>query len=209
MEGKGESLFTGGKQNHFSIDRSFQEEFTRQFISSTEEVEPGFYSLHSGTNKYDMMIPVETIVDGMSYTLGSNMDYESFLCYIERGEWGTAHLQVTFFAVNNMRFVQDYLAVTQSHAGEKLEFDKTILPLKDLYVALGADHRLNKVKRSGYIGYIQNTAGNGGMQFYYDIFMKPESAVLHQEIKASEKETFHRIMRSVSFLSEGGAANES
>ncbi|MGD7044908.1 hypothetical protein [Jeotgalibacillus proteolyticus] len=209
MESSNNDLFQEGNKKGYSYDRAFQEEFTRQFISLTQETEPGFYPLRSAAGSYEMIIPEETIIDSMSYTLAPSKDYESYLCYIRRGDAGMVHLRIAFFAVNNSRFVADYLAATQSHAGEKLAFDKVTLESKDVYMARGADQRSGDIVRTGYIGYVQHTAGSGGMQFYYDFFGGHATEALHEEIKTREKQTCQQIMHSVVFHSLGGAVNGS
>ncbi|MDG5472195.1 hypothetical protein P6709_10565 [Jeotgalibacillus sp. ET6] len=209
MESPKNDLFQEGYKKGFSFDRAFQEEFTRQFIPLTQETEPGFYPLRSAAGSYEMIIPEETIIDSMSYTLAPSKDFESYLCYINRGDTGTVHLRIAFFAANDPRFVPDYLAITQSHAGEKLAFDKVALETKDVYMARGADQRSGDLVRTGYIGYVQHTAGRGGMQFYYDFFSSPLTETLHEELKTREKATCQHIMHSVVFHSQGGAANGS
>lgn len=46
---------------------AYQDEFTRQFITSQEETEEGYYTFKSITDGYTMLFPVNAIMDGSYY----------------------------------------------------------------------------------------------------------------------------------------------
>ena len=47
--------------------RAMQDEFTRSFLKSTEEVEDGYYSFVSGINRYEMNFPKSGIIGEKGY----------------------------------------------------------------------------------------------------------------------------------------------
>lgn len=46
---------------------AFQDEFTREFLVSTEEVEPGYYLFESGTGGYRMLFPTNAVAGGPGF----------------------------------------------------------------------------------------------------------------------------------------------
>lgn len=181
--------------------RAFQDPFTRQFVYLAEEVEQGYYLFKSGTRKFQMMIPGEAVMDGIGYSVEGNNDYESFLLYIYHPDGSLSHLQITFISINDPRFIEDYLKITQSHAGEELSFEKTELEDRDLFFASAQAHTLIDLHRIGYVAYLQNRAGTGGIQMYYDTFCDTDSPVPSEELKAEEEKKIKKIIFSIRFLS--------
>ncbi|TDL30935.1 hypothetical protein E2R51_16565 [Jeotgalibacillus sp. S-D1] len=189
------------KNENLPKARVFQDPFTRQFVQSSQEVEQGYYLFESGTRKFEMMIPGEAVMDGIGYSLEGNNDYESFLLYIYHPDGSLSHLQITFISINDARFIQDYLKITQSHAGEELAFNKTEMEDRDLYFAPAQPNILIDLQRIGYVAYLQNRAGTGGIQIYYDTFCDKGNAVSCEELKAEEKKKIQKLIFSIKFLS--------
>src|SRR5699024_12315518 len=62
--------------------RAFNDEFTREFLQSTEETEEGFYPFLSKTGKYKMDFPAGGVIDDRSY-LVKESDHEEIHISIE------------------------------------------------------------------------------------------------------------------------------
>ncbi|PPA70914.1 hypothetical protein [Jeotgalibacillus proteolyticus] len=180
--------------------RIFQDDFTRQFMQSAEAAERGYYVFESGTGKYEMAIPEESTIDHAGYSMEENNDFESYLINIYHENGVISHLQVTFLGQNDPQFVEEYLTITQSHAGEELEFKKITDECLDLYFSAAQDKRLNGMDQIGYICYLQNLKGPGGMQLYYDTYCDTNSMDAYEEIREAEKEKILKIISSIKFL---------
>ncbi|MGP1909420.1 hypothetical protein ACTSEZ_14745 [Metabacillus sp. JX24] len=55
------------KQEYIPETEAFKNEFTREFMKSTEETVDGFYTFESKTKGYTMLFPVNAIISTMDY----------------------------------------------------------------------------------------------------------------------------------------------
>ena len=56
---------------------AFKDDFTREFMDSTEEIKDGYYRFKSKTEGYTMLFPVNATVDAVSYGVDHDV-YEAY-----------------------------------------------------------------------------------------------------------------------------------
>src|SRR5699024_9847094 len=76
---------------------AFEDEFTRDFLQSTEETRDGYYHFVSGTGKYKMDFPSSGVIGDRSYIKKKN-EYEEFPIHIKRGQ-GSRSILTTILTV--------------------------------------------------------------------------------------------------------------
>lgn len=64
---------------------AFQDDFTREFMDSTEEVQEGFYRFKSKTEGYSMLFPVNAKMSAVAYGLDQDI-FESY-SFGEQVKW--------------------------------------------------------------------------------------------------------------------------
>ncbi len=97
--------------------RAFKDEFTRQFLQSTEEVMPGYYPFLAKNGKYEMAFPREGITDDTSYRSKTNFESIHFTDW-EEGKDSSAMVDVRFYsyytAGENVEIMQETLESNQN-----------------------------------------------------------------------------------------------
>ncbi|MGX4668464.1 hypothetical protein JNUCC74_04520 [Cerasibacillus sp. JNUCC 74] len=139
--------------------RAFQDEFTRNFLQSTEETRSGYYPFLSGTGKYKMDFPAGGIIGEKSYALEKER-FESYLIGVQK-ESVESSVDITYTAEKegNETVILDML---RKSSNEELKFKKEELQDRELYIA-----SLNENGEFGLASYIQNLSGVGGIQVFY------------------------------------------
>ncbi|MBU5266814.1 hypothetical protein [Virgibacillus proomii] len=139
--------------------RAFQDEFTRNFLQSTEETRSGYYPFLSGTGKYKMDFPAGGIIGEKSYALEKER-FESYLIGVQK-ESVKSSVDITYTAEKegNEKVILDML---RKSSNEELKFKKEELQGRGLYIA-----PLNENGEFGFVSYIQNLSGVGGIQVFY------------------------------------------
>ncbi|WP_077706036.1 hypothetical protein [Virgibacillus dokdonensis] len=139
--------------------RAFQDEFTRGFLQSTEETRPGYYPFLSGTGKYEMDFPEGGIIGERAYSLKKDQ-FESYLIGIQSSLFESSiNITYTEEKEGNEQITLDML---RRSTNEDLKFKKEELQNTRLYTA-----PLNEYGDIGFVSYIQNLNGIGGIQLTY------------------------------------------
>ena len=103
---------------------AFQDEFTREFLKSSGEVEEGFYGFESATKGYTMFFPKNAKIEGESYE--RNKDGFESVSFLENGDTNLT----TFYKViyeerdrtNNIELQKELLSSQVSFDGEYTKF---------------------------------------------------------------------------------------
>ncbi|AIF42807.1 hypothetical protein [Virgibacillus sp. SK37] len=77
--------------------RAFEDEFTREFLQSTEETREGYYSFMSGTKAYKMDFPAGGIVGKKGYSK-KEQEFESYLVGVDEGNGFEASIKIDYYS---------------------------------------------------------------------------------------------------------------
>ncbi|MDR0139068.1 hypothetical protein RFW18_15030 [Metabacillus idriensis] len=208
-------IFTGGcgifKENRSgNIDASampeteaFKDEFTREFMASSDEVEEGFYSFESKTNGYTMLFPVNATISSTSYD-----SQEDFFETYNFGEGVkesnlSRYVTITYEDKPTTKNIEFNLDMLSEHAGYETSFEKIKNGENLIYYSKGSQtindtETKKKADFYGYFGYIQSQKNEKGIQFFYEVTCM--DAVQSCEINSkSEEENALLIMKSINF----------
>ncbi|WP_405100055.1 hypothetical protein [Oceanobacillus sp. FSL H7-0719] len=170
--------------------RAFEDEFTREFLQSTEETRTGFYPFLSGTGKYEMDFPLNGMIDGRGYAL-KEKDYEGIFIGIDEGELKSS-LSLNYYSTDGKGREDLKLDMINDRINQELEYEKLPSENQTLYLSYfemdGPYH--------GYAGFLQNEAENGGIEIIYQtecVVSKEECEELKTESKARMKEQIESI----------------
>ncbi|MCJ0932017.1 hypothetical protein MST22_12720 [Virgibacillus halodenitrificans] len=140
--------------------RAFQDEFTREFLQSTEETREGYYPFLSGTGAYKMDFPAGGIVGEKGYALEGER-FESFRIGVKEKQIASS---INFKYKNEKRNnVEVNLDMLKTSTNKSLQFEKLSLKGRDIYIARFE----NESGAYGMIGYIQNKLSTGGVSAIY------------------------------------------
>lgn len=167
--------------------RAFQDEFTRQFLQSTEETRPGYYLFQSGTGKYTMDFPAGGIIGEKSYALKED-ETENIMIGVQRDD-GEVGITVSYNALRNSERVADFLASMERKMDENLEFEKNDLEEQTIYFS----EYTSDYGNYNFIGYIQSKEGCGGIEFSFTYDSKTNLSKEDAETEAKN------ILQSVRF----------
>ncbi|MFS0752094.1 hypothetical protein [Oceanobacillus sp. 1P07AA] len=135
---------------------ALQDEFTREFIQSTEPVREGFYPFLSKSKSFTMDFPEEMVVNYKFHNIGPNNRSETItFSHIDRGEEVFLNFSLDYYKGEPIEEnVED--RISKSH-GEDLEFKK-IKTENDTTLSV-ADYKFNE-QLYNIAGFSWNEIGN-------------------------------------------------
>ncbi|WP_419882345.1 hypothetical protein ACN6MY_00490 [Peribacillus sp. B-H-3] len=179
------------KEEKLPKTRAFQDEFTRGFISSTDEAENGYYTFKSKTGRYTLLFPEGGSISEESYSYVESKS-ESFLTGIKNKDLPSASLSVSYSAEtsNTAKGIKYSLKFLKSQADMKEPFQQkktndSVIHWSPFTIDQDA---------YGYGAYIHPTTGKGGIEMIYSI--KSDSAGkcdFNKEIKNQATKIFSSI----------------
>ncbi len=140
--------------------RAFEDEFTRQFLQSTEETRPGYYPFLSGTGKYEMDFPKDGAVGEQGYAL-KDKDYEGIFIGVDAGEIHSA-IRLNYYSTDGKGREDLKLDMINDRVNQELEYDKFTSENSTLYLSY-----FETEMYYGYAGFLQNETENGGIEIIY------------------------------------------
>ncbi|GAB3804251.1 hypothetical protein [Virgibacillus kimchii] len=173
--------------------RAFQDEFTREFLQSTEETRDGYYPFLSGTGRYEMDFPGGGVIGEKSVkdtgienlVIGTKMD------------GGGMQIRASYNITRNKERVDRHLDRFEKNVEENLSFEEIVLDDRSLYLA----EYFPDAKDDYYVAYIQNQLDDGGVElrFTIDHSVTIDKLAILKEIK--------RLAESVQFVNESENVN--
>ncbi|WP_404432534.1 hypothetical protein [Sutcliffiella horikoshii] len=169
---------------------AYNDEFTRDFIKSSEEVEDGFYLFESLTKGYSMLFPVDAEADKAAYERNGNA-FESFSFLEEDNE---ANLSIYYRVVyENQPRANDKdvnLRLLSSYTGYDGDYDEYKKNDTTYYYA---EHTLEyKGKKTfQYFAYIKPSTNDKAASFVGDITCLDQE----QPCNADSEEMKQRILK--------------
>ncbi len=177
--------------------RAFEDEFTRQFLQSTEEVMPGYYPFLAKNGEYEMAFPREGIIGYKNYTSKSN--FESLL-FTDSERDSSAMVNIRFYSSFNPGFIEEKQKSLSSNMNLSLEFEEVtgndqtfyIAPFEEVY---SDEHFL---ERYGYGAYIQKESEAGGIYVTYSRYCEANC----DEIREADMQEAYDFILSIKFSDE-------
>ena len=172
--------------------RAFQDEFTRDFLQSTEETRDGYYPFLSGTGKYKMDFPAGGEIDDKMYSI-KEKGYEEVPVSIKDGNGYS--IQISYYSHHKVDQIKSYLDNFKLLVGYDGDFKKLKKDDQSLFYA--------NFKSKGFhnfIGYIQNTKDMGGIEVVYEIDCRDEKEQVCAENRQSDEERVMKWMKSIQFI---------
>lgn len=176
--------------------RAFQDEFTREFLKSTEESREGYYPFLSGTGKYEMDFPAEGIIGEEGYTEKDN-GIENYMAGVEL-EGGGMLITAVYNTIMNKETEEQNLNRIEKSIGEDLDFEKKSLEDRTIYFA---EYFLED-EDDYFVAYIQNQNDVGGVELDFSI----DSSVANDQNNL--KEDIKKIVKSVKFIESEEKVND-
>jgi hypothetical protein len=103
--------------------RAFQDEFTREFLQSTEETRDGYYPFLSGTGRYEMDFPGGGVIGEKSYALKDD-GYEGLLLGVDEGDGHESSININFYSHHELGNESNILDQLRNRLGMELEFQQ-------------------------------------------------------------------------------------
>ncbi|MBM7540488.1 hypothetical protein [Amphibacillus cookii] len=186
---------------------AFQDEATREFLVSTEEVDPGFYLMESKLEGFQMLLPENGVYSKLTSAI-SNQDIETF-SFESRNDSIDIHVigQVKYH--RNQAYLadsNDMLVVIRERTGYDGEFKKKESQDKNIYY--GEELKALEVNNNSsdiysYHGYIESKEEDFlAIDYNFSIFcFSDDNEICLKEINAKQKQV-EKIIDSITFINQ-------
>jgi len=179
---------------------AFQDEFTREFIKSPEEVENGYYLFESKTGRYSMLFPVNAKMDNMYYERNEN--YFETLIFGESIEDENKDfvVEITFSEKGNTEWIESNLELLAASVKYNGDFKKYKNNNNDIYYA-ETTIKFNE-KENGtnfvYLSFVNSRDSYKSIRFAYisKCLSDTQNCILQTE---KERATAKKIVDSIIF----------
>ncbi|MGP1909424.1 hypothetical protein ACTSEZ_14765 [Metabacillus sp. JX24] len=182
-------------QNSLPETRAFKDEFTREFMKSTEEAEDGFYTFESKTKGYTMLFPVNAEISTMDYEQIKS-SYEA-LSYSEKvdKENISYFMTVNFEDSSDTDDIQINLGILSDVSGYGGDYKEYTSGEKTIYFG---EKRNGEDGYYSYVAYINSDVSDKAVSLNYHsrCLDKGTSCELPGP---GEKEKIKRIAESIEF----------
>lgn len=111
---------------------AFQDEYTREYMQSTEQVKDGYYPLISKTNGFTLHFPEDMVVDDTSNAQPDEL-YESLIFHYEDNDIAAMdEFTIHYISpVSDIEWSKDYM---NRRAGQELNFEKLEADYENQYI---------------------------------------------------------------------------
>ncbi|GGA40888.1 hypothetical protein [Psychrobacillus lasiicapitis] len=175
--------------------RALQDEFTRGFIESTEEVEKGYYSFLSGTKRYRMLFPKEGVIH-QGYGIRDDQ-FEGFLMSTLNDNGTDSQIKINYYTNESTENAPVVLEILEGRVDQKLEFEKITSESSEVYYA-PIEFEPDVF---GIAALVVSLNGEGSVQIVYDTQCKNDKNEC-QQIKEEEIEKMIHWARSFEFVDQ-------
>jgi hypothetical protein len=100
-------------------NRAFEQEFTRGFLQSTEEIEDGYYPFVSGTGRYKMWFPAGTQIGDKGYIKEGDY-YENYQLHVSNDSGSASGITINYQALRQQEFYEDNLESLEKQTNKDL-----------------------------------------------------------------------------------------
>ncbi|GGP14076.1 hypothetical protein [Oceanobacillus neutriphilus] len=176
---------------------AFQDEFTREFMVSTEPVKEGYYLMQSKTEEYTMLYPDDAIINDLEYDVStSNTGAYEGIKYGEDSKYYQYFVRMIYNRSERGGDIDRLKNIMKGHTHYDGEYE--VMEYEDKTIHYGTTEY---VTRSGntiaciYIGIIQSNNSDQAVSYNYNVTTDYEN---HLDLDEIEEEVL-AIMKSVEF----------
>ncbi len=177
---------------------AFKDDFTREFMDSTEEVQEGYYRFKSKTEGYTMLFPVNARVDPVGFERNEDV-YETYSFGEQVKEDNLAYYyRITYensLIGSDVEFNLESLSEYVGYEGDYETFD---YEGKTYYYATDVS-KDEDVTYYSYFSYIKSNKSDKGLRYFVDSTCADNSGNCKMDSKELEKR-FLIMMKSVDFF---------
>ncbi|MBA4538833.1 hypothetical protein H1Z61_17315 [Bacillus aquiflavi] len=179
--------------------RAFEDEFTRSFLQSTEEMMPGYYPFLSQNGKYTMAFPREGLTNERAYASRENQESLNIAVWEEDADI-FADIQVKYYSYFNPGHEDIDKGALEAMMGTELNFEEVKGDGQTLYVSFFQDEKEAESDDDiyGYVGYLQNDRDAGGIDLLYQSFCQKNC----EQLKEKDLKQAYKWITSVKFVHE-------
>ncbi|MFS0560710.1 hypothetical protein AB1K91_08210 [Terribacillus sp. 179-K 1B1 HS] len=178
---------------------AFQDEYTKEYMQSTEQVKDGYYPLISKTNGFTLHFPEDMVIDDTSNAQPDN-HYESLIFHYENNDIAVMDEYIIHYLspVSDIEWSKDYM---NRRAGEELNFKKLEAVYENQYIEIA---EIKDESTLTLVALIWND-NDQQTQIFTDIMCskeidKDECASLQDK----EREKVIDVFKSIKFLDDKG-----
>ncbi|MGD6817079.1 hypothetical protein ACQCVE_08440 [Metabacillus sp. 113a] len=173
-----------------------KDDFTKGYLTSTKEVEKGFYEFKSKTGGYTMLLPVEAVI---SKDFGNQLDeniYEAII-YVAEIDHASIDTQITYENNPITKNLEENLELLSSSSGYKDSYSKSKEDSKTIYYGKETMES-EEYTTYKYISYIKGNESDQGVRFIYGASCKKsdESCLGNAE---EQERIAKKIIHSIAF----------
>ena len=177
--------------------RALQDEFTRNFIQSTKEVEKGYYTFLSGTKRYSMLFPKEGAIHP-GYAVKDDQ-YEGFLMSVINENDTDSQIKVNYYANESLENVKEVLEILEGRVDQPLTFEKITSESSEIhYAPIEFDSDV-----FGIAALVVSLDGEGSVQIVYDTKCTDNKNEC-QAIKKDEVNKMIQWVQTIKFYDQKG-----
>ena len=178
---------------------AFQDEYTREYMQSTEQVKDGYYPLISKTNGFTLHFPEDMVIDDTSNAQPDN-NYESLIFHYENNDIAVMDEYIIHYLspVSDIEWSKDYM---NRRAGEELNFKKLEAVYENQYIEIA---EIKDESTLTLVALIWNY-NDQQTQIFTDIMCSKE--IDNDEcasLQDKEREKVIDVFKSIKFLDEKG-----
>ena len=179
---------------------AFQDDFTREFMGSIDEVEKGFYLFQSQTGKYTMMYPANAKMQRPFYGFtGENYEKLRYAGADEEVTGATYTVDLTFKHNKDTIRLNTHLSVVSSGVRYDGDFEKIETEDLEIYFAkntLPVDGE--RIGSYNFFGVVKSKESNKTLNYTYMVYCDRDEEDCDYDTEAIEKHV-KKLMKSVTF----------
>lgn len=200
-EKKNESVTDAASTETLSDVRALQDDYTRSFLTSTEEVEDGFYEMRTWTDAYSIWIPSEAKLD-KTYYQKREQYWEQFLYTWQDQEQNLSYLLFGLFqdSSDSLEHTLHLLNIFAHYEGEydQTEDENHYYYFGKMVSQVGGDEGTEPVPVYVSLGLIKDKNSDKSLGIHYEHHCSDWTTNCHTD-SAEIEEHFWKIMKSVQF----------
>ncbi len=174
---------------------ALKDEFTREFITSVEQTEGGYYPFESGTHQYRFCIWGEGVVGQSSYSIEEER-FEAIYIGVGKQQVNT-RIRIEYYGDEVYPSLETSQFTLEGTVGEELAFTKEEMKNSALFLA---PYKNDDPKRKGYVVIIDNPNRKESLWIRYSIELKDENNGKKAEIFEEETANFYKWLNTVEFM---------
>ncbi|WZY00409.1 hypothetical protein NSQ26_14155 [Bacillus sp. FSL W7-1360] len=190
---------------------AFQDEFTREFMKSSEEVEDGYYEFESKTGGYTMLFPVTGEMQKSRYFYDDETGKVEDTLFIDSDDDILRSVRTRYDArarnADDIEARQRSLSRSVSYEGEYEEIEadgKTIYYAKNEYHVQVEDKEGTSYS---FFGYVKSNEHSRGLSLAYEVSCRDKAKPCDLDLDLAE-ERAKKLMKAVQFKQKSVGSEE-